>query len=77
MKVNCLYVFLVIRSNRAFLKSPLGNSLHSNRINSDCILTQADSYPLISDFQDRGGTVVNLLAPELFFFILAHPVYKM
>ena len=26
---------------------------------------------------DRGGTVVNLLAPELFFLILAHTVYKM
>jgi len=26
---------------------------------------------------DSGSTVVNLLAPELFFLILAHPVYKM
>jgi len=25
----------------------------------------------------RGSTVINRLAPELFFFILAHPVYKM
>jgi len=28
-------------------------------------------------YWDRGSTVFNILAPELFFLILAHPVYKM
>jgi len=30
-----------------------------------------------SDILNSGDTVLNLLAPELFFLILAQPVYKM
>ena len=67
----------VVASCLSCLGSVVNNVTRNFKLIRDCFLKYYGMSCKQQNDDDDDDDIINLLAPELFFLILAHPVYKM